>query len=242
MSTRLALIGSLCHGSCTIQPTSIAFSSEELLDMIARCGLNRLKQFATFLGNHLRESKTDPKLLQALVQLDEVLYGGLALGQEEEVWAFQNGVNLQVGRVSATVFYSLLTKYFPLIPNPYRTSLEVLKLALCCSRLAERVKTPLSWSLSREPHTASSPSSPTTNPRHPPPPARTPFLRADSWSSSSCPSLAIAPMSHSGTQTVTSTPVTSSSKSKPESTFLGVGETIGSRARAVSDAILSESA
>lgn len=89
------LICSLCHGSCTIQPTSIAFSSEELLDMIARCGLNRLKQFATFLGHHLRNSKTDPKLLQALVRLDEVLYSGLALGSEEEAWAFQNGINLQ---------------------------------------------------------------------------------------------------------------------------------------------------
>jgi len=103
------LIGSLYHGSCTIQPTSIAFSSEELLDMIARCGLNRLKQFATFLGHHLRNSKTDPKLLQALAQLDEVLYSGLALGREEEAWAFQNGVNLQVIRVSAITGFLLLT-------------------------------------------------------------------------------------------------------------------------------------
>ena len=101
MSAFLVLIGSLCHGSCTIQPTSIAFSSEELLDMIARCGLNRLKQFATFLGHHFRNSKADPKLLQALVQLDEVLYSGLALGREEEAWALQNGVNLQVRTVPA---------------------------------------------------------------------------------------------------------------------------------------------
>ena len=93
------LIGTLYHGSCTVQPTSIAFSSEELLDMIARCGLNRLKQFATFLGHHLRSSKNDPKLLQALVQLDEAQYCGLALGHEEETWAFENGVNLQVNRV-----------------------------------------------------------------------------------------------------------------------------------------------
>lgn len=50
-----------------------------LLDMIARCGLNRLRQFATFLGHHLPDSKTNPKHFQALVQLDEVLYSGLAL-------------------------------------------------------------------------------------------------------------------------------------------------------------------
>lgn len=98
------LIGSLFHGSCTIQPTSIAFSSEELLDMIARCGLNRLKQFATFLGHHLRSSKANPKLLQALVQLDEALYSGLALGDEEEAWALQNGIKLRVGCVLATSF------------------------------------------------------------------------------------------------------------------------------------------
>ena len=101
MPTCPALIGSLYYGSCTIQPTSIAFSSEELLDMIARCGLNRLKQFATFLGHHLRKSKTDPKLLQALVQLDEAEYGGLALGREEEAWAFENGIKVRVNRVSA---------------------------------------------------------------------------------------------------------------------------------------------
>ena len=94
------LIASLCHGSCTIQPTTIAFSSEELLDMIARCGLNRLRQFATFLGHQLRNSKTDSKLLQALVQLDEVVYSGLALGREEEAWAVQNGIKLQVNIVS----------------------------------------------------------------------------------------------------------------------------------------------
>lgn len=88
------LIASLCHASCTIQPTSIAFSSEELLDMITRCGLNRLRQFATFLGHNIRASKTNPKLLQALVQLDEVVYSGLPLGREEEAWAVQNGIKL----------------------------------------------------------------------------------------------------------------------------------------------------
>ena len=104
MSTCLVLIGSLYHGSCTIQPTSIAFSPEELLDMIARCGLNRLKQFATFLGHNLRASKADPKLLQALIQLDEAQYSGLALGREEGAWGFQNGINVQVNKVLAIAF------------------------------------------------------------------------------------------------------------------------------------------
>jgi hypothetical protein len=65
--------------------------------MITRCGLNRLNQFAPFLGHHLRNSKTNPRLLQALVQLDEIISSGLALGREEEAWALQNGINLRVG-------------------------------------------------------------------------------------------------------------------------------------------------
>lgn len=77
--------------------------------MITRCGLNRLRQFATFLSHHLRKSKTDPKLLQALVQLDEVIYSGLALGREEEAWATQNGIKLQVCSDSAVTVWSLLT-------------------------------------------------------------------------------------------------------------------------------------
>ena len=143
MSPCLVLIGSLCHGTCTIQPTTLAFSCEELLDMTARCGLNRLKQFATFLGHHLRSSKTNPKLLQALIQLDEVLYSGLALGREEEDWAFQNGIDLRVSRVLVITLWPLLTGYFLLILKPYRTSLGALKSALCWCRLVGRARTRL---------------------------------------------------------------------------------------------------
>ena len=101
------------HGSCTIQPTSLAFSSEELLDMVTRCGLNRLNQFASFLGHHLRNSKTNPRLLQALIQLDEIQSAGLALGREEEAWALQNGVNLRVGGISTITSWHLLTGCLP---------------------------------------------------------------------------------------------------------------------------------
>ena len=86
--------------------------------MIARCGLNRLRQFATFLGHHLRNSKTDPKLLQALVQLDEVQHGGLSLGCEEEAWALQNGVNLRVN--SSDCYTSAIADdAFPFNPEPF---------------------------------------------------------------------------------------------------------------------------
>ncbi|OCH95765.1 acetyl-CoA synthetase-like protein [Obba rivulosa] len=89
------LIGALQYGSCTIQPTQIAFPSDELLDMVHRCRLNRLNQFATFLAVHLRNSRRDPKLLAVLQGLDEVLYAGLTLAREEEEWAYQNGILLR---------------------------------------------------------------------------------------------------------------------------------------------------
>ena len=89
------LWGSLQHGSCTVQPTKITFSSAELLDMITRCRLNRLNQFATFLATQLRASRSDPKLLDALRNLDEVLYSGLMLPRDDEEWAYRNGILLK---------------------------------------------------------------------------------------------------------------------------------------------------
>ena len=72
--------------------------------MISRCGLNRLRQMSAFLSRYLHECKTSPKLLEALVQLDEVQYGGSALGSEEEAWALKNNINLRVNRISAIIF------------------------------------------------------------------------------------------------------------------------------------------
>ena len=89
------LWGSLQHGSCTIQPTKITFGSDELLDMIARCNLNRLNQFATFLSALLRASRSNAKLLNALRNLDEVLYSGLMLPDEDDKWARSNGILLK---------------------------------------------------------------------------------------------------------------------------------------------------
>ena len=77
----LTLIGAMQHGTCTVQPTQIAFSSAELKAMIRECGLNRLTQFATFLSMHLRNSRNDPELLALLKGLNEVLFAGLALPQ-----------------------------------------------------------------------------------------------------------------------------------------------------------------
>ncbi|KAF8140146.1 hypothetical protein EV363DRAFT_1311770 [Boletus edulis] len=89
------LIGALQHGSCTVQPTKIAFSSEELVDMIHRCHLNRLNQFSTFLSSHLRNARLHPKLLGQLQTLDEIIYSGLPLRHEDEEFAYHNGLKIK---------------------------------------------------------------------------------------------------------------------------------------------------
>jgi len=78
--------------------------------MITRCGLKQLNQLANLLGNHLRNSKTNPRLLQALAQLDGITYSGNALGREEEAWALQNNIKIRVGGVSTVTSWRLLTK------------------------------------------------------------------------------------------------------------------------------------
>lgn len=67
--------------------------------MIRICGLNRVNQFATFLAQHLRASRQNPKFLALLQTLDDVLYSGLALPREEEEWALGNGIRLRVSFV-----------------------------------------------------------------------------------------------------------------------------------------------
>ena len=90
------LIGALQHGTCTIQPTKIAFSSDELVDMIHRCQLNRLNQFSTFLSSHLRNARLHPKLLEQLRSLSEIIFSGLPLPREDEEFAYRNGVKIKV--------------------------------------------------------------------------------------------------------------------------------------------------
>lgn len=87
-------LGGLQHGSCMVQPTEIAYSSTELLDMIARCSLNRVNVFPAFFSKHIRNSRQDPKLLAHLIALDEILYSGQAMPVEDEEWAYKNGLNL----------------------------------------------------------------------------------------------------------------------------------------------------
>jgi len=89
------LLGSLQHGSCTIQPTKIVFSPEELMDMVVRCHMNRLNQFAGFLVSNIRASRQNLKLLTFLQSLDEISYSGLPLPEDDEAWAYSQGLRLK---------------------------------------------------------------------------------------------------------------------------------------------------
>ncbi|KAG5220182.1 amp- ligase [Salix suchowensis] len=95
IAQNFAFLGYFQHNACVVLPTVLAFPSEELVDMITRCGLNRLNQFATYLSIHLKNSRRDAKLLSLLAQLDEILYTGLPLNRDEEAWAYQNNLNLR---------------------------------------------------------------------------------------------------------------------------------------------------
>ena len=90
------LIGSIQHGSCTLQPTKINFSTEELVDMIKRCRLNRLHQFAAFLSVHLRHAAQNQKVLVLLKSLDIVYSSGMPMPKDDEEFAYRAGVPLIV--------------------------------------------------------------------------------------------------------------------------------------------------
>lgn len=94
------IMGFLKHGSCTIQPSQIAFSADELQNMVHRCGLNRLNQFSTFISAHFRRARENPKLLVDLQMLDSILYSGLPMPQEEEDWAYKHGLKLSVSEIN----------------------------------------------------------------------------------------------------------------------------------------------
>lgn len=68
--------------------------------MIHRCGLNRLNQFSTFISSHFRKARESPKLLTDLQMLNSVLYSGLPMPQEEEDWAYRNGLKLSVSEIN----------------------------------------------------------------------------------------------------------------------------------------------
>lgn len=63
--------------------------------MVEHCQVNRLWQFATFFSMHLRVARQDPKVLAMLTSLDEVTTCGMELSQEDQDYAYNNGIKLR---------------------------------------------------------------------------------------------------------------------------------------------------
>jgi acyl-coenzyme A synthetase/AMP-(fatty) acid ligase len=121
-----AWLGTMCHaaqlfeflgvflmGSCVVQPTSLAFPSSELLDMVTCCGLNGLPQFPPLFSAHLAASRRDPAVLKALQGLNSVVLIGMPLGKEDLDWCAKTGIKLKLVFASTecgTVMYSVPEK------------------------------------------------------------------------------------------------------------------------------------
>ena len=88
-------LASFQNGACTIQPSAVTFSPDELAHMITHGGLNRLNQFPAFFAVHVRAARKNPKLLALLRSLDEVLYSGQPMPREDEEWAYAQDLPLR---------------------------------------------------------------------------------------------------------------------------------------------------
>ncbi len=126
--------------------------------MIRDCGVNRLNQFATFLAQHLRNSRQNPRLLALLQTLDDALYSGLALPREEEEWARGNGIRLRVSflSISDTTVSDICTRISLAAQNAApcfcRLGREVPKWSFNLSMGCRMPSTPLLRNLKQGPH------------------------------------------------------------------------------------------
>ncbi|KAF9077879.1 acetyl-CoA synthetase-like protein [Rhodocollybia butyracea] len=81
----------ILHGPIQIWPAS----TSELVDIIDRCKTRQLFSYPHFLREHLRASRTNPETLRALSSVDVITYTGGSFGSDEdEEWAWKNGINL----------------------------------------------------------------------------------------------------------------------------------------------------
>jgi acyl-coenzyme A synthetase/AMP-(fatty) acid ligase len=116
--------GALQHGTCTVIPTRIDFDSSELLNMIHHAGLNRINAFPTFLCTHLRNARHNPKLLAALKGLDDILYSGLELPQEDDSWCRANGLKFTNIYGSTELGAMMLSNHGPLPEGRFLRPIE----------------------------------------------------------------------------------------------------------------------
>lgn len=88
-------LGAFKNASCMIQCTSVAFSSNELVDMVQRCKLSTLVQFPPLFSLHLKRSRQDPNVLKALQGLDTATLVGMPLPQEDLEWCITQNIPIR---------------------------------------------------------------------------------------------------------------------------------------------------
>ncbi|GJJ07747.1 hypothetical protein Clacol_001952 [Clathrus columnatus] len=97
-------IGSFCHTAQitefltvithagTVILTNPNFNSSKLIEMYQECHLTMIAQFSAFVTLHLKNSRTDPLLLNVLKSMDEILFCGSTIPESELQWAKENRI------------------------------------------------------------------------------------------------------------------------------------------------------
>ncbi|KAJ7246935.1 putative amp-CoA ligase [Mycena rebaudengoi] len=87
-----AFVSAVYAGFTTVQTSSMAMPTTELVDLIKTCGLNRVAMYAPFLSLHIKAAQNDPAVLSALKSCRQILHTGVSLNAEDEAWAYANGL------------------------------------------------------------------------------------------------------------------------------------------------------
>ena len=103
---RGAFMGAVYSGFCTVQSSSMAAPTAELIDMISIGGVNRLVLYASYLSTHIKVAKHDNHVAQALASCRQILHTGVALPKDDEEWAIQNNLKITVCISSCSALYS----------------------------------------------------------------------------------------------------------------------------------------
>ncbi|CAH0051820.1 unnamed protein product [Clonostachys solani] len=109
LAASFMMLSSHARGGCVVLCKNMPCTSQEIKLLVKEHGLTSLFLFASFLGDIIRESRTDKELLEALQSLSDVTYGGLPLESEVANWAREQGVKLTEGFGSTEMGIGLLS-------------------------------------------------------------------------------------------------------------------------------------
>jgi acyl-coenzyme A synthetase/AMP-(fatty) acid ligase len=133
-------MGTFCHGgqllssaraffaaSTFVQPSSLAFDSDELIDMVRRCSLTVLAQFPPLFAIHLQRARRDPELRKILQSLSAVVLVGMAPTDADMAWCAEKKIPLQLAFASTEAGVLLMTIpgkpatwYYPVEASSYQ--------------------------------------------------------------------------------------------------------------------------